>query len=349
MARVALALSRQSGQHRAATAAKVALTFSVRSGHVAIVAADGDAADAIFRLAEPQLPPTRVVRVAAGDLDPASLPRDVFLPLNGATHVALVVANAETMSAHALVRLGETIRRTPGICTVVRLVLLGTPRLAQTLNRPEARPFTTGVAVLGDVPAPDPIPVAADLGTTRWYRPPRRPRWLSREQGLTLAAGAALLAFALWVPMDFGGSPAPVAPIAAREPPPPVALPASEPSGPSADPETPLPGPAERDVVATGAAEISVAERPAEEPPAAERPAPRPAWRLQVGAFRDRANAIELASKVSEHFDGVHVTADAHGGAPLYRVRVDGLGSEADLRATVTALRAAGHESFRVP
>jgi cell division protein FtsN len=101
--------------------------------------------------------------------------------------------------------------------------------------------------------------------------------------------------------------------------------------------------------VANDATVPSVAERPAEALPAAVRPAPRPTWRLQVGAFRDRANAIELASKLSEHFDGVHVTADEQRGAPLYRVRVDGRGSEADLRAAVTALRAAGHESFRVP
>jgi cell division septation protein DedD len=69
---------------------------------------------------------------------------------------------------------------------------------------------------------------------------------------------------------------------------------------------------------------------------------------LQVGAFRDPANAAALRRELGRHFAVVTVTSVERDGQTLHRVRVEGLPTEGALQTALSSLRKAGHHPFPV-
>jgi cell division septation protein DedD len=79
-------------------------------------------------------------------------------------------------------------------------------------------------------------------------------------------------------------------------------------------------------------------------PPAtASAPAGEPAgWSVQVGAFSDRANAVQLAERIAEFGYRAQVSEFLSGGQPMHRVRVDGFATRAQAEAASGSLSAHG-------
>jgi DedD protein len=74
----------------------------------------------------------------------------------------------------------------------------------------------------------------------------------------------------------------------------------------------------------------------------ADPPADRSGWSVQVGAFSDKANADQLASRVSTYGYSAFVSEFLSGGNPMYRVRVGGFDSENQADAAAGSISAHG-------
>lgn len=68
---------------------------------------------------------------------------------------------------------------------------------------------------------------------------------------------------------------------------------------------------------------------------------------LQVGAFLSAASAEALRQRLGGRFADAYVSTVERSGSTYHRVRVGRFASEADLRATETALRKAGYAPIR--
>jgi hypothetical protein len=69
---------------------------------------------------------------------------------------------------------------------------------------------------------------------------------------------------------------------------------------------------------------------------------------LQVGAFRQIANASALAQKLSADFPGVRIVTVVRDGVPYHCVRLGGFADEYAMAARANELRAAGYPAIRV-
>ncbi len=69
---------------------------------------------------------------------------------------------------------------------------------------------------------------------------------------------------------------------------------------------------------------------------------------FQVGAYREKHNAVELQEKLSKDFPDVYMTRIISGGEPLYRVRVGKLRDAAAIAKLKSRLRRAGFAAFPV-
>ena len=151
-------------------------------------------------------------------------------------------------------------------------------------------------------------------------------------------------------------------PPAAITPPPPVEAPA--PPSPVEGTVTPVPS-AEREEYASGPADpLEDPDEEAERAPARDaRPRATPDRRaavpslraeasigqsLQVGAFRQIANASALAQKLSADFPGVRIVTVERGGVRYHCVRLGGFADEYALAARASQLREAGYPAVRV-
>jgi cell division septation protein DedD len=116
--------------------------------------------------------------------------------------------------------------------------------------------------------------------------------------------------------------------------------------------------PDERDAGATDAATgqptavvrtTPAAAGPAQQPVAAAAP-PAPiaegnglaAWSVQVGAFSERANAVQLAGRVAEFGHEARVSEFPSNGRTMFRVRVEGFATRERAEAAGSALAAHG-------
>lgn len=81
-------------------------------------------------------------------------------------------------------------------------------------------------------------------------------------------------------------------------------------------------------------------------PPATARPAanapPAGAWAVQVGAFGERANAVQLASRVSDYGFAAQVSEYRSNGRTMHRVRVGGFATREQADAARSSLAAHG-------
>jgi cell division septation protein DedD len=65
-------------------------------------------------------------------------------------------------------------------------------------------------------------------------------------------------------------------------------------------------------------------------------------WSVQVGAFSDRANAVQLADRIADFGYRAQVSEFLSGGRPMHRVRVDGFATRAQAEAASSSLSAHG-------
>jgi cell division septation protein DedD len=234
------------------------------------------------------------------------------------------------------------------------------------LEAPEAVAFGRRVTLHLNVSAPG-IPRRREATTaepTRRARPRRSDQWLSNEQLLVLAVGAALVTGVLLFPVEPTEYPAPAPPDAVPASAPPDAVAAAAPPeavAPSAPPDAVVPSaPAARDAappapvsapVAPVVEEraVAVSEPEAVEPPSPHRfsPPARPGPAFQVGAFRKLENATRLAERLERDFDGVYIHQLGAGPTSLYRVRVSIPGLLAE-SALARELRARDYAIVRI-
>ena len=163
---------------------------------------------------------------------------------------------------------------------------------------------------------------------------------------------------------------APVPPVAASAPP--VAAAPAPPAEPAPMPPvegtvTPVPSAESEEYASAPIAEEAPFDDPEADaeraPPRDARPQAKPDRRaalpreraehaiglsLQVGAFRQIANASALAQKLSADFPGVRIVTVERGGASYHCVRLGGFADEYALAARANELRAAGYPAIRV-
>jgi cell division septation protein DedD len=73
------------------------------------------------------------------------------------------------------------------------------------------------------------------------------------------------------------------------------------------------------------------------------------AWSVQIGAFGERANAVQLAGRVSEFGYQAQVSEFRSNGQTMHRVRVEGFASRAAAEAASSSLSAHGVPARVVP
>jgi hypothetical protein len=338
------------------TTTRLETAFTPRPGHIVVTGPTADAAALLVARLETEIAASRLVWVNGRGLDAARL-RQILAgdgvpagPLHAvvrhllaaARHeqrpLVLVVRDADTLDAARLEWLRVTLECAPDAADLVRLVLVGGPALLDTLRRPEARALATRVTNRFSSP-PDAVRVRV--------APPVRPRRLATSAALGAAVSIGVALLTLWVrdrpapptptpPSTAAAAPAVPAPSEARvAPPPPVATTAPE--------IAPVPRPVD--------APSRTADRPATAPNRATSPArvtSRGTTRLQVGAFRDPANAEALRRTLAARFAHVTVSTVTRGGVTFHRVRLDGFADEAAVQAALAALRRNGLQPIRV-
>jgi cell division septation protein DedD len=338
-----------------------------RPGHVVITAPFTTTAGRLFEMAEPQLGTARIVRLSARLLVESEIARAIVgvtqrgLPPPAASVVAeaveeererkriiiLLVEDADAIQIERLERIRAMLSRTPAMREVVRLVLLGSGQLLRLLGSPAARPFADALALHLNVAPPEPVtlgPAAAtaDKARTRRRRAKREPPWLLNEKLLVLAVGAVLVTGVLLFPIQPTVYPPRAADRSATAQPAAGAEHAPAPAPPEAPPAAPAPP-------ATEPAAATAPTAPA--PPATTarfRPPATPGPALQVGAFRDRENAVQLAERLAREFDGVYIDQLGEGDASLHRVRVPIPHTVLGETTLAHALKSEGFEAVRV-
>ncbi len=316
------------GASRAAAVAELVAAVQTRPGHVIVIAQDAKAAAGLFSEAEAQLATHRAVRVRGRELDGsaavAALCADkeesgglqalIEEARAAALPVVVVVAEADAAGADRLERLRQAVECVSDAAEVVRMVLLGSPRLLDTIRRPEARLLATRVAAVVRVPVETVTPERRAAGGLR--------------AGL---AGLYTHAVALVGVVVFATSMLAPKILRPRDHVAGASAPAVVAAAPSAT-RPPVPAPAANPPPAPAAA-------------APPRPAHGPA--LQVGAFLSAASAEALRRQLAPRFGEAYVSNIDRDGATYHRVRFGGFASEADLHAAETALREAGYAPVR--
>jgi len=316
------------GASRAAAVAELVAAVQTRPGHVIVIAQDAKAAAGLFSEAEAQLATHRAVRVRGRELDGsaavAALCADkeesgglqalIEEARAAALPVVVVVAEADAAGADRLERLRQAVECVSDAAEVVRMVLLGGPRLLDTIRQPEARLLATRVAAVVRVPVETVTPERRAAGGLR--------------AGL---AGLYTHAVALVGVVVFATSMLAPKILRPRDHVAGASAPAVVAAAPSAT-RPPVPAPAANPPPAPAAA-------------APPRPAHGPA--LQVGAFLSAASAEALRRQLAPRFGEAYVSNIDRDGATYHRVRFGGFASEADLHAAETALREAGYAPLR--
>jgi cell division septation protein DedD len=330
------------GASRAAAVAELVAAVQTRPGHVVVIAQDAKAAAGLFSEAEAQLATHRAVRVRGRELDGsaavAALCADkeesgglqalIEEARAAALPVVVVVAEADAAGADRLERLRQAVECVSDAAEVVRMVLLGGPRLLDTIRQPEARLLATRVAAVVRVPVETVTPERRAAGGLRAGLAGLYTHAVALVGVVVFAT--SMLAPKILRPRDHvAGASAPAvvaaAPSATRPP-----VPAANP--PPAPAANPPPAPAANPPPAPAAA-------------APPRPAHGPA--LQVGAFLSAASAEALRRQLAPRFGEAYVSNIDRDGATYHRVRFGGFASEADLHAAETALREAGYAPVR--
>jgi DedD protein len=121
-----------------------------------------------------------------------------------------------------------------------------------------------------------------------------------------------------------------------------ISLPAAEPITPlrteNRAPDQPAPDGIDPAFIDDGAAARNAP--PAAVASAAETPPDRGGWSVQLGAFGERANADQLARRVSTFGYDAYVSEFRSNGATMYRVRVGGFASENQADAAAGSISA---------
>jgi cell division septation protein DedD len=375
-ARAILASSKQQGLRHAAGAAKLGLALTRRPGHVIVTGPDGQVTEALVRAAESQVGALRIVRGTADEGRVDDLLRSLRDAGRG-ERVAGVVGDADRLSAASLARLHAGLDAGALERGDVRLVLVGSPALLQTLRDERLGPLMAHVCLQLDVPAADES-AAAPAPERRAPVAGRRGQGVFGIGRLEIAGITAVIVVgsALWAALRFGPPPSVPEPSATRIPQaeatvPTVAPPAEVPAvtpvdrpAPHVAPEPPATEPAPPRVVVPAATEP--AAPPATEPAAPQAAAPQvvatPAphavapraprastgFALQVGAFSRAENATRLAARLGRRFGRVEVTKTVRGATTLHRVRIVGFASDAARRVAARRLAAEGLEPILV-
>jgi cell division protein FtsN len=312
-----------------------------KPGHVLVIGTHAADVDAVFAKVDARLTCHRRLRIAGAGLDPEAVVRAVGVDLASAdpppsatsilttlvgearaagAPIVVVVAQAEDADDAALERLCALIDQVPDASAIVRLVLLGGPRLTRMLAQPEARRLWA--RFMTTVQAPPCERAVLDAPTAPAVE--RR----ARHWGAGFAIAAALSTIALLVgsvrnrgvppAVQSDERPAPVAAV----PPPPVAQAPS-----AAAPSPPAPEAASQPVVIVRRPEVvRTLEVPAQvepteksavaTPPVAHEPAvgePEVARPAAAAPHPDVAPALAVARPTREHPVRPAVAAPARG------------------------------------
>lgn len=326
-------------------AGRLASSLKRRPGHVVVTAPFATTAARLFEIAEPMLGRARVLRLSARLLVESEVARAIAgvtargLPPPSPAAVAtviddartagqgivLVVDDADAAQLERLRQIGEMVRRSPAMREVVRLVLIGGAPLRRLLASSEAAAFMEDVALHLDVASATVASVQAPASpAAARVRSGGASRRFVNEKLLVLAVGVVLVTGVLLFPIEPTRYPS--RPEAARDetpqavlaPPAGATTAVDEPPADGAMPATEAPRPEAPGVEAAVPAETSSPDEARRfRPPVPAGPA------LQVGAFRDRENAVRLAARLADEIDGVYVDELGGGDAILYRVRVE--------------------------
>lgn len=341
---------------RAAAVAKVVAAVQTHPGHVLVIGKNAKAAAGLFDEAEAHLATYRGVRVRGSALDgnaavaalcadkeqngsPGAWQRSAMQALidearASALPVVVVVAEADKAGAGELERFREVVECVSDATDVVRMVLLGGPRLLRTVRRSEAWSPATRVATVVHVPD------ATGRGLGPWPGGVAGRYARAAALGGVVVLAALTLGPKLFPPRDDGLGPPVTPPVAEAEGPlqlaPLVALPEAHEAAPATAPSTPS---------------LPVPKRAASPPPtrtaSVSRPSPARGPALQIGAFLSAASAEALRQRLGGRFGDAYVSTFERSGSTYHRVRLGGFASEADLRVAETALRKAGYAPIR--
>lgn len=338
---------------RAAAVAKLVAAVQTHPGDVLVIGKDAKAAAGLFDEAETHLATYRGVRMRGGALDgnaalaalcadkerngsPEAWQRSAMQALidearAAALPVVVVVAEADAAGADRLERFRAVVECVTDATQVVRMVLLGGPRLMRTVRRKEARSRATRVAAVVHVPDATVTPARRALG--------RSP---SGVAGRAAALGG-LVVLAFWM---LGPKVRPTRDPVTGPPATPLVTPPQGMSDPAPSPARPQASRA----AAPSATSLPVPKLAASPPPtltASRSPRRAHGPALQVGAFLSAASAEGLRQRLGKQFGEAYVSSFERSGSTYHRVRLGGFGSEADLRAAETALRKAGYAPIR--
>lgn len=326
-------------------AARLFTALQVRPGHALVIGEQATAADELFGKVDAQLACFRRLRVRGRGLNPEAVVRTIGAdfatgdpppPLDAilsalaaearaaAVPVVVAISGAEEAGARTLDRLRALLEATPETREVVRLVLLGGPRLITVLTQPEARELSARLLTKVYLP-PSEVRTVIELPEPL----PDRPRW-ARGLGLALAGAAVLI---WWTTHG----PSPSAPPSASQ----VATPSAPTAPVGIVAETPAPAPPE---IVTSPEAAAPTEMPA---PAPAAPSRRHRASLQVGSFVRAENAEALRARLAHDFNDVEVVAITRDGILYQSVRVRAA-DERQLTARAAALRDAGYSPVRI-
>jgi hypothetical protein len=255
--------------------------------------------------------------------------------------IVLLVEDADALQADRLERICAMLARTAAMREVVRLVLLGSGQLLDTLRAPEATRFVQALALHLNVSAPAPVTLARPARSDAPRRTRRREASpFLNEKLLVLAVGAVLVTGVLLFPIEPTVYPPPArdaAPLIPTEAvpaaPSPLPVQATAPEAVAAEPQAPATGAPSEEATPAATDEEGETKPNAVAPPdeavaaAADdarrfRPPARPGPALQVGAFRDPENAVDVAERLVGDFPDVYIDQLGEGDASLHRVRV---------------------------
>ncbi|MGH7894578.1 MAG: SPOR domain-containing protein, partial [Candidatus Binatia bacterium] len=319
--------------------AKLLMALHTRPGHILVVAEDASRADALFRRVVKDVAFYRCVTVDGRSLDPDA----VVQALKGVQEkastfrrlaimqalvdearaaslpIAVVVARADLADARSLESLRQNVECVRDASEVVRLVLLGGPRLMGTLRQPDARALATRIVATVSLPGPRSTQPGASEPI-----PHRRGRGWPTAIGLGVVAAAAVWMGLQWndASRSIDTASAPVAATTGTDvvaPLPPES--GAETAAPVAQVEEDVQPPPPAPVVAEDTAPIE--PPPAEPPPPAASPSPvSPGLALQVGSFLRPQNAEALQRELGARYRDVYISIVERDGRSYHRVRV---------------------------
>src|SRR5262245_7589821 len=263
--------------------------LEARSGHAMVVGRDAEAAEAFFARVAADLSCHRRIRVGAGSLEPAAVVRALGADVSNADPalsedaivralvedargeglpIVVVIAHADAVKPRWLEDLREIVESVPEARDIVRIVLLGGPRLIETLRLPDVQPLAARIVTHVRLPQPK-----EDIAPARSWRSIRTIGPL-----VVVVIGAVMLAV-----LRIGESPRraaippvvehPAAPVAVPRPAPPVPTPAVEPERAAPSPDAPQPTPSQ---AAPPQAAAPQPAPPQAAPPQATAPEPAP-------------------------------------------------------------------------